>query len=104
MTKLSRRNVKVWPIRLPPSIESEDDKELMLTLTSLRSAQRRRLVFHSMDSSVVKFVMKAVSQKYRDSFLFQNATRTLYTVVYFLSVNETMGIIKVTEIIRSFSL
>lgn len=62
VTKLSRRNVKVWPIRLPPSIESEDDKELMLTLTSLRSAQRRRLVFHSMDSSVVKFVMKAADK------------------------------------------
>ena len=58
--KLSRRNVKVWPIRLPPTIKSEDDKELMLTLTSLRSAQKRRLVLHSMDSSVVKFVMKAV--------------------------------------------
>lgn len=62
VTKLSRRNVKVWPIRLPASIDSEDDKELMLTLTRLRSAQRRRLVFHSMDSSVVKFVMKAADK------------------------------------------
>ncbi|XP_022340707.2 glutamate receptor ionotropic, kainate 2-like [Crassostrea virginica] len=60
--KLSRRNVKVWPIRLPPTIKSEDDKELMLTLTSLRSAQKRRLVLHSMDSSVVKFVMKAAEK------------------------------------------
>lgn len=76
----------------------------MLTLTRLRSAQRRRLVFHSMDSSVVKFVMKAVGQKCRGGSEIKRGQKYrelfflgchAYTLVCVLSVIDAMGIAKV---------
>ncbi|XP_048780538.2 glutamate receptor ionotropic, kainate 2-like [Ostrea edulis] len=85
--KLSRRNVKVWPIRLPQSIRSENDKELMLTLTNLRSAQKTRLVLHSMDSSVVKFVIKAAEKL----LLLHNSLSWFITYLDFADVASIMN-------------
>ncbi|XP_062610326.1 glutamate receptor ionotropic, kainate glr-3-like, partial [Saccostrea cucullata] len=85
--ELSRRDVKVWPIRLPPHIKSEGDKELMLTLTSLRSAQRTRLVLHSMDSSVVKYVIKAAEKL----LLFHSSLSWFITYLDFEDITSIMN-------------